>query len=135
MVPGALAFAAGSLLLATVGDDRALGVWALALVLMGAGVGTVFPTFQSAAVHAVPTRKFGIAAATTQTNIRVAGTLGVAVAVALVQGSTEATDSADASTFRSLWLLLAVLAIISALGSWRIDTRSTAADPLPAVLP
>lgn len=134
MVPGALAFAAGSLLLATVDDERSLGLWTVALVLMGAGVGTVFPSFQSGAVHAVPARKFGIAAATTQTNIRVAGTLGVAVAVALVHGTSENTANAHASSFRSLWLLLAALAIVSAVGSWRIDTRAptTTTTTVPA---
>lgn len=135
MVPGALAFAVGSLMLATLGDDRSLLVWTLALVLMGAGVGTVFPSFQSGAVHAVPSRKFGTAAATTQANVRVAGTLGVAVAVALVHGSAEATATADADSFRPLWLLLATLAVISAVGSWRIDTRRIGIDPVPAALP
>ena len=132
MVPGALAFATGSLLLATaVGDTRSLGIWTIALVLMGAGVGTVFPSFQSGAVHAVPSRKFGIAAATTQTNIRVAGTLGVAVAVALVGGMT----TSDAGTFDPLWWMLTGLAVVSAVGSWRIDTRRPTVDTVPAPSP
>lgn len=127
MVPGALSFAAGSLMLAvTAGDDRSLGPWVVALVLMGAGVGTVFPSFQSGAVHGVPARKFGIAAATTQTNSRVAGTLGVALAVALIGSAT----AGDADAFDPLWLALATLAVVSAAASWRVDTRRPA--PLPA---
>ncbi|MCB1002647.1 MAG: MFS transporter [Acidimicrobiales bacterium] len=130
MVPGALAFAAGSLvLLVAVEGTDTLGVWIVALVLMGAGIGTVFPSFQSGAVHAVASTKFGIAAATTQTNSRVAGTLGVAAAVALVGSAT--TD--EAGSFDALWVLLAGLAVVSAAASWRVDTRARHPDVAPAI--
>ena len=129
MVPGALCFAAGSTVLAlAVGDNDTLGAWVVALVLMGGGIGAVFPSFQSGAVHGVPSAKFGAAAATTQTNSRVAGTLGVAGAVALVGGAT----TGDAPSFDRLWGALAVLALLSAVASWRVDTRAGGADaPAP----
>lgn len=128
MVPGALAFAAGCALLYGVVDGRdTLGAWIVALVLMGAGIGAVFPSFQSGAVHGVASAKFGTAAATTQTNSRVAGTLGVAVAVALVGGAA----AGDASAFDSLWLMLGALALVSAVASWRVDTRAAAAAAAP----
>ena len=131
MVPGALSFAAGSLLLLlAVGDRDTFGVWFVALVLMGAGIGAVFPSFQSGAVHGVASAKFGIAAATTQTNSRIAGTFGVAVAVVLVGGAT----TGDAAAFDRLWLFLAALAVVSAAASWRVDTRSaTTPDPVPLI--
>jgi len=130
MVPGALAFAAGSLLLYVgVDEPDTFAVWVLALVLMGAGIGAVFPSFQSGAVHGVASAKFGVAAATTQTNSRVAGTLGVAVAVVLVGGAT----TGDASSFDGLWVMLAGLALVSAVASWRVDTRAVAAGALPAI--
>jgi hypothetical protein len=91
----------------------------------------VFPSFQSGAVHHVPARKFGIAAATTQTNIRVAGTLGVAIAVAIVGGEAM-TDAGD---FDPLWWFLAALAVASAVGSWRIDTHRPLVEQVPAPLP
>ena len=96
---------------------------------MGAGIGTVFPSFQSGAVHAVASAKFGIAAATTQTNSRIAGTLGVAVAVALVGGAT----TGDPADFDQLWLFLAALAVVSAAASWRVDTRAPSPGPSPAI--
>lgn len=130
MVPGALVFAAGSLLLAVgVGGRDTFLVWVSALVLMGAGIGAVFPSFQSGAVHSVTATKFGIAAATTQTNSRVAGTLGVAIAVAIVGGAT----TGDPSSFDGLWLMLAGLAIVSAVASWRVDTRARSAPGLAPI--
>ncbi len=73
--------------------------------------------------------KFGVAAATTQTNSRIAGTLGVAVAVVLVGGAT----TGDASSFDGLWVMLAGLALVSAVASWRVDTRPVAAGAAPAI--
>ncbi len=99
-------------------------------LLMGAGIGAVFPSFQSGAVHGVASAKFGIAAATTQTNSRIAGTFGVAVAVVLVGGAT----TGDAAAFDRLWLFLAALAVVSAIASWRVDTRAVAtAEPAPLI--
>ncbi len=112
-----------------VGGRDTFGTWVVALVLMGAGIGTVFPSFQSGAVHAVASAKFGIAAATTQTNSRIAGTLGVAVAVALVGGAT----TGDPADFDQLWLFLAALAVVSAAASWRVDTRAPSPGPSPAI--
>ena len=127
MVPGALSFAAGAAwLLIGVGDQPdLLRVWFPAIVLMGVGIGAVFPSFQSAAVHGVPPDRFGVASATVQTNTRVAATLGVAVAVALIGGFDAGDPPGD---FAGFFALLVVLGLASAAVSAGIDTRPAASE-------
>jgi hypothetical protein len=122
MVPGALAFAAGAAwLLIGVGEEpRLIAVWFPAIVLLGIGIGLVFPSFQSAAVHGVDLARFGVASAAVQTNTRIAATLGVAMAVALI-GDVEAGD--PARDFAPLFVLLVLLGLASAAVSAGIDTR------------
>jgi MFS family permease len=131
MIPGSLAFSLGAVLLALgAGPEPELWLWIPALVLLGAGVGAVFPSFQSGAVHRVSEGEFAVAAATVQTNSRIAGTLGVAIAVVLV-GAYVTGDPVD--DFDGLWLLLAALGVVAAVVSLGIDTRqrptTLAADP------
>ena len=123
MVPGALAFALGAAwLLVGAGDDPELvTVWFPAILLFGTGLGLVFPSFQSAAVHGVAPDRFGVASATVQANIRIAATLGVAVAVAMI-GGVEPGD--PVSDFDPLFTLLVALGLVSAAVSTGIDTRT-----------
>ncbi len=51
-------------------------------------------------------------------------------AVVLVGGAT----TGDAAGFDRLWLFLAALAVVSAVASWRVDTRgATTPDPVPLI--
>ncbi|MEL7210551.1 MAG: MFS transporter, partial [Actinomycetota bacterium] len=111
MVPGTLAFAAGAAwLLVAAGDEPALlTVWLPAMVLMGTGIGLVFPSFQSAAVHGVPSTSFGVASAAVQTNVRIAATLGVAAAVALL---AETGPGSAVAEFDPLFVMLVGLALV-----------------------
>jgi len=122
MVPGALLFAAGAVWLLVGLDEEhdLLTVWLPGVVLLGIGIGLVFPAFQSAAVHGVAEARFGVAAAAVQTTVRLSGTLGVALAVALV-GEVVAGD--PISDFDPLWWALAVLGVASAGVSWGLQTR------------
>jgi len=123
MVPGALIFAIGGAWLALgIGEEPAIWtVWIPAVLLLGVGIGLVFPNFQSAAVHGVPEARFGVAAAAIQTVVRLSGTIGIALAVVLV-GSVVAAD--PVADFDPLWWTLVLLGLLSAAVSLGIDTRS-----------
>lgn len=130
MVPGAVAFTVGAAWLALgVGPDPAIwSVWVPALVLLGVGIGLVFPNFQSAAVFGVPEARFGVAAAAVQTVVRLSGTLGIALAVVLVGGFVAGDPVAD---FDPLWWSLAALGALSAVVSLGMDTRTSAHPVVP----
>ena len=62
----------------------------------------------------------------------------------LVEGPPRRADGAlevrlggvggDAAGFDRLWLFLAALAVVSAVASWRVDTRgATTPDPVPLI--
>jgi EmrB/QacA subfamily drug resistance transporter len=131
MVPGALVFALGGTWLALgIGEEPELAtVWFPGVVLLGIGIGLVFPNFQSAAVHGVPEARFGVAAAAIQTVVRLSGTLGIALAVVLVGGFVMGDPVAD---FDPLWWTLVGLGLVSAAASATLDTRPA---PAPLVLP
>lgn len=121
MVPGSLCFAAGAALLATqAGPEPDAWLWFPSIVLLGFGVGTVYPSFQSAAVRHVPAERFGVATAIVHTFSRTASTIAVAVGVALL-GGYEAGD--PISQFDTFFWLLAGLGVLSAVVSLGIDTR------------
>ena len=115
MVPGALVFACGAAWLGA-GIDEEPAIWTLwipGVLLLGVGIGLVFPNFQSAAVHGVAESRFGVAAAAIQTVVRLSGTLGVALAVVLT-GTIVAGD--PVADFAPLWLALVALGLASRVG-------------------
>lgn len=123
MVPGALVFALGGAWLALgIGEEPAIWtVWVPAVLLLGVGIGLVFPNFQSAAVHGVDQSRFGVAAAAIQTVVRLSGTIGIALAVVLVGGFVAGDPVSD---FDPLWWSLVGLGVVSAVISLRLDTRT-----------
>lgn len=121
MVPGALLFALGATLLAMfAGPEPNAWLWFPSVLMLGFGVGAVYPSFQSAAVRNVPAERFGVATAIVHTFSRTASTIAVAVGVALL-GGFEAGD--PISDFDSFFWLLAALGALSAVVSLGIDTR------------
>jgi EmrB/QacA subfamily drug resistance transporter len=125
MVPGSLLFAAGAVALGLwAGAEPNLALWLPSVVLLGFGVGAVYPSFQSAAVRHVPAERFGVASAVVHTNSRIAATIAVALSVVLV-GGFEAGD--PISDFDPFFFLLAGLGLLSALVSLGIDTRQGSA--------
>jgi EmrB/QacA subfamily drug resistance transporter len=134
MVPGALIFALGAVWLAVgIGPEPEIAtVWLPGVLLLGTGIGLVFPNFQSAAVHGVSESRFGVAAAAVQTVVRLSGTIGIAIAVVLVGGfvAGDPVDDVD-----PLWWTLAALGLVSAAISLTLDTRPSPAEPVvPPVL-
>jgi MFS family permease len=127
MVPGALCFAFGAALLATMaGEEPNAWLWFPCVLLLGLGVGTVYPSFQSAAVRNVPAERFGVAAAVVHTFSRTAATIAVAVGVALL-GGYEAGD--PISDFDPFFWLLAALGVATAAVSLGIDTKPSSTTP------
>jgi EmrB/QacA subfamily drug resistance transporter len=129
MVPGAIVFALGAAWLAVgIGEEPDLArVWLPGVVLLGVGFGSVFPAFQSAAVHGVAENRFGVVVAATQTVVRLSGTLGIALAVALIGGFVVGDPVDD---FDALWWVLVGLGLVSAAVSWAIDTRPSVDEPV-----
>jgi MFS family permease len=132
MVPGALVFAVGGVWLALgIGEEPAIAtVWLPGVILLGVGIGLVFPNFQSAAVHGVDESRFGVAAAAIQTVVRLSGTIGIALAVVLVGGFVAGDPVSD---FDPLWWSLVLLGVASAAVCLGIDTRPAPHEP-PTVL-
>jgi EmrB/QacA subfamily drug resistance transporter len=119
IVPGAVLYALGSIWMLVFLDSPTVS-WASFLpgaILLGVGVGLTYANFNSAAVHALPPDRYGAGGAMNLTINRVGGTIGVAVAVALL-----GTDP-DIGTYRGLWVVMLVCAVITALGGAQIDTR------------
>jgi MFS family permease len=134
MVPGALVFAAGGAWLALgIGPEPEIAtVWLPGVLLLGVGIGLVFPNFQSAAVHGVEESRFGVAAAAIQTVVRLAGTLGIALAVVLVGGFVAGDPVVD---FAPLWWTLVALGLVSAVVSLGLDTRPARDEALAPPVP
>jgi EmrB/QacA subfamily drug resistance transporter len=119
MVPGALLYAVGcGWLLVGAGPHRdLLGVWFPAGAIIGVGVGLTYTCFNSAALADLPPERFGAGGGVMQTVNRTGGTLGVALAVALIG------ESATAARFDRLWWVMLVGGLATAVVSWKIDTR------------
>jgi MFS family permease len=111
------------------GPEPNAWLWFPSVLMLGFGVGAVYPSFQSAAVRNVPAERFGVATAIVHTFSRTASTIAVAVGVALL-GGYEAGD--PISDFDSFFWLLAALGALSAVVSLGIDTRQhRGASPQP----
>jgi EmrB/QacA subfamily drug resistance transporter len=96
IVPGALIYAAGLLVLRSAGlDPEYLGVWLPGQVLVGIGIGLAFPTLGAAAVSAVPSDRFGSASAVNGAGRQLGAVLGTALLVTIV-GEPESLAAAAA---------------------------------------
>jgi EmrB/QacA subfamily drug resistance transporter len=126
MVPGGLAFAAGAAwLLLTAGDEPALLVtWFPALVVMGAGIGVLLPSCNSAGAFGMEPHELGTSAGVVQTVIRVGGALGTAIGI-LAVSDIAAGDGAD--EFDAVWSLLVGAGLLTAAVASLLDTRPRAA--------
>jgi EmrB/QacA subfamily drug resistance transporter len=126
MVPGALAFAAGAAwLLLTAADEPALlTTWFPALVVMGAGVGVLLPSCNSAGAFGMQPHELGTSAGVVQTVIRVGGALGTAIGILLVS-DVAVGDGAD--EFDAVWGLLVGAGLLTAAMASLLDTRPRAA--------
>lgn len=112
-VPGALAYAVGTVLLALFAErSRSYGlVWLPASLLLGVGIGISFPVLGAASVSRIPRTRFAVGGAVSQTARQIGAVLGVALAVAVLGSAGRAGALAG---FESWYFVSAGLAVISA---------------------
>jgi EmrB/QacA subfamily drug resistance transporter len=111
IVPGALFFAAGVLVLRSAGAEPDwLGLWLPGSCLTGIGIGLAFPTLGSAAVRDVPDDRFATASAVNAAFRQVGAVLGTAILVAMVGDPTSLADALSVSDSAYLFSAFAALA-------------------------
>jgi EmrB/QacA subfamily drug resistance transporter len=130
IVPGALFFAAGVMVLRSAGAEPDwLGLWLPGACLTGIGIGLAFPTLSSAAVRDIPDDRFATASAVNAAFRQVGAVLGTAILVAMVgepASLPEALDVSDAAYLFSVFAALASGAVILGLrpASGRADAEA-----------
>jgi EmrB/QacA subfamily drug resistance transporter len=124
MVAGAALFSAGGLWLALFAENEPnyRGVWFPAVLLLGIGSGIAWPMVFGSVMVGIPTDRYAAATGVNQTMQRIAGAVGVAIAVALIDGG----GTPDVDVYRRLFLLTA----ISGLLSIGIGTRLRSIPPV-----
>jgi EmrB/QacA subfamily drug resistance transporter len=120
LVTGAISLAAGFGLLGFLGERTPLGLVAVAMVLVGAGVGLTLQNFVLVVQNAVPLREVGAASATVSFFRSLGGTIGVAVLGAVlarqVAGRTAQGVPAPAAYGDATGHIFAVSAGVALLG-------------------
>lgn len=111
IVPGALFFAAGVMVLRSAGAEPDwLGLWLPGACLTGIGIGLAFPTLGAASVRDIPDDRFATASAVNAAFRQVGAVLGTAILVAMVGepvGLTEALGAAHGAYLFSVFAALA----------------------------
>jgi EmrB/QacA subfamily drug resistance transporter len=111
--PGAIIYAAGCAWYAVrAGTDPAyIADWLPGTALTGIGIAMAFPTLTSAAVIALPPRRYGTGSALNATARQLGGVLGVALLVAIV-GNPSPAGALQA--FDNGWTYAAIAALLAA---------------------
>ncbi len=132
VVPGGMFWLSGALwLLLGAGRSPDLpGVWFPATLLLGVGSGLSWPAIHGIPILGVDAKDFAAAVATNQTVLRIVGSLGIAIAVTLVSGTTGASSIAP---FRHLFVFMAVGGVLLSCIGTLIRTSPSHASPDLAV--
>jgi EmrB/QacA subfamily drug resistance transporter len=112
LVMGGLIFAASHGLLAGYASREAhyLTLWLPSQILTGVAIGLVLPALSAAIVAGLPTQRFGVGSGVSNALRQLGGSLGTAVAVALI-GSADAPIEA----YRALFAVIAACGLAVAL--------------------
>jgi EmrB/QacA subfamily drug resistance transporter len=111
IVPGALVFAAGAMVLRSAGaEPDYLGTWLPGTVLTGIGIGLSFPTLGSAAVRDIADDRFATASAVNAAFRQVGAVLGTAILVAIVGDPVGLSEALRVSDSAYLFAVIAALA-------------------------
>lgn len=98
VVPGAVVFAAGVMVLRSAGAEPDwLGVWLPGATLTGIGIGLAFPTLGSAAVRDIPDDRFATASAVNAAFRQIGAVLGTALLITIVGDPVGLADSLASS--------------------------------------
>jgi EmrB/QacA subfamily drug resistance transporter len=110
IVPGALVFAAGVMVLRSAGAEPDwLGLWLPGACLTGIGIGLAFPTLGSAAVRDIPDDSFATASAVNAAFRQIGAVLGTAILVAIVGDPASLQDALSVSDSAYLFSVFAAL--------------------------
>lgn len=111
IVPGALFFAAGVMVLRSAGaEPDYLGLWLPGACLTGIGIGLAFPTLGAASVRDIPVDRFATASAVNAAFRQVGAVLGTAILVAIVgepASLPQALSASDDAYMFAVWASLA----------------------------
>jgi EmrB/QacA subfamily drug resistance transporter len=133
IVPGAISFAVGVLILRSAGAEPDwVGLWLPGAVFTGIGIGLAFPTLGSAAVRDVPDDRFATASAVNAAFRQVGAVLGTALLVTIVGDPTTLTDSLAAADRAYLFAVIATL--VSGAVTLGLGATHQAIPPIPADL-
>jgi EmrB/QacA subfamily drug resistance transporter len=133
VVPGAVVFAAGVMVLRSAGAEPDwVGVWLPGATLTGIGIGLAFPTLGAVAVRDIPDDRFATASAVNAAFRQIGAVLGTALLITIV-GEPETLVDSLASADRA-YLMAAVAGLASGLVTLALRADRVA-DPLePAAL-
>jgi NTE family protein len=127
VVPGALVFGAGVMVLRSAGAEPDwLGLWLPGAILTGIGIGLVFPTLGSASVRDIPDDSFATASAVNAAFRQIGAVLGTAILVAIV--GTPATLAAALSVSNDAYLFSVYAALASGAAMLALRPAATAFD-------
>lgn len=130
VVPGALVFAVGVMVLRSAGaEPDYVGVWLPGATLTGIGVGLAFPTLGAAAVRDVPGDRFATASAVNAAFRQIGAVLGTAILVAIV-GDPPTVADALAVADRA-YLFAAIAGILSGAATLGLGARPTPSPTAP----
>jgi EmrB/QacA subfamily drug resistance transporter len=131
VVPGAIIFAAGVMVLRSAGAEPDwLGVWLPGATLTGIGIGLAFPTLGSAAVRDIPDDRFATASAVNAAFRQIGAVLGTALLITIVGNPLTLADTLASADRAYLFAAIAGLlsgAIALALGAARTAPADSAA--------
>jgi EmrB/QacA subfamily drug resistance transporter len=129
VVPGAILFAAGVMVLRSAGAEPDwFGVWLPGAILTGIGIGFAFPTLGSAAVRDIPDDRFATASAVNAAFRQIGAVLGTALLITIVGDPETLADTLATADRAYLFAAIAGLlsgAVTLALGA----SRRTAETP------
>lgn len=124
IVPGALLFAAGVMVLRSAGAEPDwAGTWLPGALLTGTGIGLAFPILGSAAVRDIADDRFATASAVNAAFRQVGAVLGTALLVAIVGDPTSLTEALTVSDRAYLFAAIAGLASGAAALTLRSSSR------------
>ncbi len=128
VVPGAVLFAAGVMVLRSAGAEPDwVGVWLPGATLTGIGIGLAFPTLGAVAVRDIPDDRFATGSAVNAAFRQIGAVLGTALLITIVGDPTTLAESL-ASADRA-YLMAAIAGLISGLVTLALGaTPRTAAD-------
>ena len=96
--------------------------WLPGTLLMGTGVGVVFPTLASAAAADLPDSHFAVGSAVTVMSRQLGGVLGVGIFMVLLAGVPQPGATAD-TTFHAGWTFIALLALVAGVVSCALTPK------------